>query len=149
MARPRRTVLHIDDDRSMLHLVRKRLELEGYQVVSLEHPDRLIDVLLQHDCRVVLLDVQMPTQNGLDLLSQIKHYDGGIQVVMLTGLVSMNTVLESMRRGAEACLFKPVRDFDDILHALSTTFEKLDRWWQTLEELSRRRSEERDIASVR
>lgn len=149
MARPRRTVLHIDDDRSMLHLVRKRLELEGYQVISLEHPDRLIEVLLQHDCRVVLLDVQMPTQNGLDLLSQIKQYDGGIQVVMLTGLVSMNTVLESMRRGAEACLFKPVRDFNDILHALSTTFEKLDRWWQTLEELSRRRSEERDIASVR
>ena len=149
MVRPQRTVLHVDDDRSMLHLVRKRLECDGYQMISLEQPERLIETLLKHDCRVVLLDVQMPTHNGLDLLSQIKQYDGGIQVIMLTGLVSMNTVLESLRRGAEACLFKPVRQFDDILHALSTTFEKLDRWWETLEELNERRCEQRETAPVR
>ncbi len=148
MPQPRRTILHVDDDRSMLHFVRKRLEMEGYQVVSLEQPERTIDTLLNHDCRVVILDVQMPTTNGLELLSQIKQYDGGVQVIMLTGLVSMSTVLESLRRGAEACLFKPVIDFQELLDALTATFQKLDCWWQTLEELNRRRAEERAPTSV-
>lgn len=148
MLRPRRAVLHIDDDRSMLHLVSKRLQGEGYEVISLDDPERTIETLLAHDCRVVLLDVQMPGRNGLDLLSEIKQYDGGIQVIMLTGLVSMNTVLESLRRGAEACLFKPIRNFDTTLEALTATFEKLDRWWVTLEDLSRRRAEERNCDSL-
>lgn len=144
MAQPKRTVLHVDDDKSMLHLVRKRLESQGYEVISLDDPTRTIQMLLDHDIRVVLLDVQMPGISGLDLLSQIKQYDGGVQVIMLTGLVSMNTVLESLRRGAEACHFKPIDDFAGVVASLAATFDKLDNWWHTLEDLNRRRLEERD-----
>jgi DNA-binding NtrC family response regulator len=144
----RRTILHVDDDRLMLTIVRQRLEAEGFEVVSLDDPRQAIPTLLDRNCRVVLLDVQMPHINGLELLSQIKKYDGGVQVIMLTGLVSMNTVLESLRRGAEACLFKPVLDFDPLHEALTATFVKLEHWWTTLAELNRRRLQEREVSTL-
>jgi phenylacetyl-CoA:acceptor oxidoreductase subunit 2 len=78
--------------------------------------------LLVRDCRVVLLDIDMPQINGLEALREIKQHDGGIQVIMLTGLVSMNTVLESMRLGAESCLFKPVTDVAPLLDAIEAAW---------------------------
>jgi DNA-binding NtrC family response regulator len=71
-------------------------------------------------------------------LRQIKRHDGGIQVILLTGLVSMNTVLDSMRTGAEACLFKPIHDFDELYEVLDAAYAKVGRWWRTLQDLADR-----------
>jgi len=130
-----RRVLHVDDDPQILRLFENRLKKEGYEVFSLDDPTKTLDTLLNIDCRIVLLDIDMPGINGLQLLDQIKAYDGGIQVIMLTGLVTMTTVLESMRRGAEACFFKPLDDIDPMLEALEQTVTKVKRWRGTLEDL--------------
>jgi len=53
--------------------------------------------------------------------------------------------LQSLRMGAEACLFKPVRDIEPLVGAIDDAFRKLDRWWQALEELSRRRQLEAEL----
>ena len=138
----RRAVLHVDDDPAILRVVGARLRSLGYEVISLDDPTQTIASLLEYNCRVAILDIDMPRENGLDVLSRIKEFDGGVQVIMLTGLVSMNSVLESMRRGAEACVFKPIVDFDELHSALNATFVKLDRWMQTLQDLTRRRQQE-------
>jgi hypothetical protein len=61
---------------------------------------------------------------------------------MLTSLVTMTTVLQSLRWGAEACFFKPLLDVNPLVEALYDCFRKIDRWWITLEELSRQRKAE-------
>jgi DNA-binding NtrC family response regulator len=88
-----------------------------------------------------LLDISMPHADGIEVLKQIKRFDGGIQVIMLTGLVSMNTVLDSLRCGAEALYFKPLLNFEPLLDVLSDSVRKTDRWKQTLEELRLRRAQ--------
>ncbi len=142
-----RAVLHIDDDPQVTRLVAARLRRHGYEVTSLTDPRGALRELMQNQWRVVLLDIDMPGVNGLDLLREIKAYDGGVQVIMLTGVVSMNTLLQSFRLGAEACLFKPLTDDRPLLDALADTFRKIDRWWETLEELSRRRCEELAVSA--
>ncbi|MEQ8787467.1 MAG: response regulator [Pirellulaceae bacterium] len=138
MPQQTRSLLHVDDDPDLLRLVAAKLGRHGYQVHSLGDPSQTLRELLVRDCRVVLLDVDMPDVDGLEILRQIKQHDGGIQVIMLTGLVSMNTILESMRLGAEACLFKPIREFDELCEALDSTYDKVDRWWRTLRDLTDR-----------
>jgi DNA-binding NtrC family response regulator len=138
-----RTILHVDDDPAVRHLVERRLAAAGYQVMGLDDPEQAIAALVDNDCRVVILDVDMPATSGLELLTRIKQFDEGIQVIMLTGLVSIDTVLESMRRGAEACLFKPLLDLADLISVLQAAFQKLDRWWLALADLNRRRTAER------
>ena len=88
----------------------------------------------------MLLDIDMPRINGLELLKEIKAFDGGILVIMLSGIVTQTTVFQSLRMGAEACFFKPLTDAEPLVDAISDCFRKLDRWWNTLDELVRRRN---------
>jgi len=143
-----KAVLYIDDDPQLTRLVAARLRSQGYQVTPLNDPRMALRELMQNQWRVVLLDIDMPGVNGLDLLREIKSYDGGIQVVMLTGVVSMNTLLQSFRLGAEACLFKPLTNDQPLLDALEDIFRKIERWWDALEELSQRRCKEHAVLTA-
>lgn len=129
-------VLHIDDDPAVTRMVTLLLRSRGIEAAELNDPERALDILMTHDYRVVLLDIDMPGLNGLDLLSRIKHRDGGVNVIMLTGLVSQTSVLASMRRGAMACLFKPIDDPQTLIDAITIAFENTNRWWDTLGHLS-------------
>jgi DNA-binding NtrC family response regulator len=137
----RRTILHIDDDPAILRLVAGRLGHEGYDVIGCSDPQDIESLLLSTNARICLLDISMPRADGLEILKQIKRYDGGVQVIMLTGLVSMNAVLDSLRNGAEALYFKPILNFEPLLEILNDSVRKTDRWRQTLEELRLRRAQ--------
>jgi len=144
-----RHILHVDDDPQITTLVAKYLNAHGYQATAIHDPCQVIHRLPQFQERVVLLDIDMPLINGLELLKQIKAFDGGIQVVMLTGLVTMTTVLQSLRLGAEACHFKPITDIRPLIDALDGCFRKIERWWATLDDLSaRRKSEAEQLGAV-
>lgn len=134
----KRAVLHVDDDPQILRLVNRQLSSAGYEVISLEQPEKALKTLLDSSIRVCILDIETPRTNGLDLLRDIKQYDGGVQVIMLTGLVTLSTVLDSMRFGAECCLFKPVENFEALIEVLQAAFEKQERWWSALHELKQR-----------
>ena len=138
---PRR-ILHVDDDPEVTGLVGEYLKDRGYESIAIHDPRQVIQRLPRYQERVVLLDIDMPHINGLELLPEIKKFDGGIQVVMLTGLVTMTSVLQSLRWGAEACLFKPLTDVEPLFDALDACHQKLERWWHTLDELTRRRKAE-------
>jgi len=142
MAVTERRVLHVDDDPQITRLVASGLSRRGYSVTSVNDPLLALDEMAQANHRVVLLDVEMPGLNGLDLLEKIKHHDGGVLVVMLTGVVSLQNALRSLRSGAEACFFKPIYDLDPLAQAISACYTKIDRWWETIDELSRRRTSE-------
>ena len=135
-----RTILHIDDDQSFLKMVSKKLSLSGYDVHCLDDAKNTSRELITTGARLVLLDIDMPEIDGLTLLKDIKRHDGGIQVIMLTGVVSMTTVLQSMRWGAEACVFKPIVDLRPLTIAIDAAFEKIDRWWMALDDLNQRKS---------
>jgi DNA-binding NtrC family response regulator len=142
MSNNARMILHVDDDPQILKIVAKRLEKKGIEVLSMNSPDDVIASLVRTGCRVVLLDVDMPGKNGLDVLKEIKKHDGGIQVLMLTGLVTMDSALRAFRLGAETCFFKPITDYDGLIEALDAAFDRLDRWKGVLKELCDRRKDE-------
>ncbi len=142
-----RAVLHVDDDPATTQLIQVLLRPLGIETVPLNDSGQLLDRLLNDQHRVVLLDVDMPHDNGLELLRDIKRLDGGINVIMLTGIVSQSTVLQSLRRGASACFFKPITDAKPLAWAIESAFDNLERWWQTLQELSARRRQ--DEATLR
>jgi CheY-like chemotaxis protein len=132
----------VDDDPQCTQLVASHLESYGYYVKSIHDPSEVIQSIPKLQERVMLLDIDMPRINGLELLKEIKAFDGGILVIMLSGIVTQTTVFQSLRLGAEACFFKPLTDPEPLVEAISDSFRKLDRWWKTLDELVRRRNAE-------
>ncbi len=143
-----RKILHVDDDSDMLRLVSTKLSSHGYKITSVDDPTVVPGIIFQSGARLVLLDIDMPHVNGITLLKQIKQVDGGIQAVMLTSLVSMGTALESMRAGAEACLFKPITDFGPLLMTLDLAYGKIDRWRQSLKDLRELKESHPELATA-
>ena len=141
MILPRR-ILHVDDDPEIIALVAEHLREYGYQTQPIHDPSLVMRRLARSQERVVLLDIDMPGTDGLRLLQEVKEFDGAVQVVMLTGLATMTTVLQSLRLGAEACFFKPIVDVEPLVGGLEACFQKIERWWATLDDLSRRRNAE-------
>src|SRR3954471_19388958 len=79
---------------------------------------------------VVLLDMNLPDGNGVDVLHDLKMYSGAVSVIMMSGVGTVDSVVESMKLGAETFLQKP---FDYSL--LSLTLEQVARMVATRREL--------------
>ena len=103
------TLLLIDDDPDLLrdrvsHVFpapAHRVEIaqtaaEGLERVAAACPD------------VILLDLRLPDQSGLDILRQLRRIDARIPVVMVTVARSSDSAIEAMRHGAYDYLLKPI-----------------------------------------
>lgn len=141
-------VLHIDDDASVTRFVASLLRQHGIECASLNDPASALTHVANENYRVVLLDIDMPGINGLELLRQIKRRDGGVNVIMVTGLVSQATVLQSLRCGALACVFKPVTDAAPLIDAIHLAYDNIERWWRTLKQLSELKNSELTTATA-
>jgi DNA-binding response OmpR family regulator len=111
-------VLHVDDDPVTTRMIAVQLRKFGIDVTSINDPFEAMPRLLCDQHRVVLLDIDMPGLGGFELLEQIKRYDSGIRVVMLTGRATTNTVIQSRQSGAEACFFKPLANVGALVDAI-------------------------------
>ncbi len=74
----------------------------------------------QHHPDVVVLDIQLPGQDGLSVCKQIKKQYPDIQVVMLTSSVDDSMVFNALRAGANGYILKQVGN-DELIHAIYAT----------------------------
>ncbi len=144
-----RLVLHIDDDESVLKLVKQVLSKRSIKVISLTDPFKVIDTIVQEGIRVVLLDIDMPKKDGLTLLREIKSFDAGVHTIMCTGMVSISTILCATSLGAESCIFKPFYNHAQITDAVERAFQDIDRWWDALREWNQRKKQAESASRTR
>lgn len=135
----RRAVLHVDDDPQITAIVGSHLQHAGFDYEPVNDSRQAVEALVRGQYRIVILDEDMPNVTGLEILQEIKHADAGVQVIMLTGLVSEHTVFDANRYGAEACLFKPLTNPQLLIDAVEDAFRRNDDWWRSLHNLTQRR----------
>ncbi|WP_379131161.1 response regulator transcription factor [Paenibacillus sp. sgz500958] len=72
-------ILVVDDDRDILILLKKRLEIEGYEVITVSDGQEVISHVKIHNFALIVLDIIMPNINGLDICKSIRdHFTGPI-----------------------------------------------------------------------
>jgi DNA-binding NtrC family response regulator len=103
---PRR-ILIIDDDASVRAGLVGLLQMDGWETREADTIKRGLVGFSEFDPDLVLLDVALPDGSGLDLLDQIKRYSESTPVIMISGAGTFETVVESMKMGAESFLQKP------------------------------------------
>ena len=99
-------ILIVDDETELRELLVTVLE-EHYDVSQAETAAELQKSFFQNPPDVVLLDVQLPDANGLDLLPQVKKAWPETEVIVLTGHGTVAMAVEAGRRGAYNFLSKP------------------------------------------
>jgi two-component system OmpR family response regulator len=101
---PSHTVLVVDDDAAIRFLCRVNLELDGWAVREAAAIEEARETLAGAPVDIVLLDVHVGAESGLDFIAEIRAGHPGIPVVLLTGSVG-SPGLEGV--DADAVISKP------------------------------------------
>jgi len=106
-------VMLVEDDASMMYLLKTLLNLEGYEVVTLDITDDVIGKARSEKPDVLMMDVHLAGKNGVDVLTQLRTHEDlmDIFVIMSSG---MNVEYECRDAGANAFLLKPFMP-DDLI----------------------------------
>jgi two-component system, cell cycle sensor histidine kinase and response regulator CckA len=108
-AQAQRTVLVVEDERSMLRLLERFLSRQGYQVLLAADGEQAIDGYCRHktEIDVVLLDVGLPKVGGVDVLRKMKKENPEVRVVVASGYLDPKIKTEMYRAGVKAFIDKP------------------------------------------
>ena len=115
-ARSLGSVLLVDDDTPRVTVMRAELERKGFVVESASSREEAMRAVTTHDFDVILLDVRLGRDDGIELLSALKSAGVTGEVIMLTGHGSIESAVEAMRRGAREYLTKPCKLDELELH---------------------------------
>jgi DNA-binding NtrC family response regulator len=107
MERPAISILAVDDEDSLLHLLKHVLERQGYYVDTATDGRMAITMLQTLPYDLVFLDVMMPDIGGVEVLKYIKDQHLDAEVIMLTAVRDVKTAVECMSLGAYYYITKP------------------------------------------
>lgn len=116
-------VLAVDDEPSICELVRTMLEPVGYEVTTVTDPKAAANLVRTGGFHLVLLDMMMPHQDGIETLKQIRDADGDVAVVVLTGYPSLETAVLAMKLEAMDYLQKPFK-LDELRETVAGVLKK-------------------------
>ena len=103
------TIVVADDSMNILAMTSSRLERAGYDVVTATRGDDALRLVQENRPRLVLLDVEMPGLDGVEVTRQIRADEtlAGTLIVLLTSLSEESDIATGVAAGANAYLTKP------------------------------------------
>jgi len=122
----KRRILVVDDEDPILELVSKVLK-EDYEVDTARDGIEALDKLQQSKYNILLTDIVMPNMDGLTLLKKARELDPFIQVIVMTGYLSVDITLECLENGANEYVLKPF-NIMDVKKLIKIAVERIDRW---------------------
>ena len=122
MTRLTGTIYLIDDDNSMRDSLARMLRDVGYTVQDFESATSFLQNSLPVAPAVIVLDMQMPDVNGLDLMEQLEKLGRKSPIVFLSGQSHPQQIVKGLKKGALDFLFKPF-NIDELLRAIDQALD--------------------------
>src|ERR1700732_5260848 len=123
MTTENRRILIIDDERPILLTLEALLGRHGYVTETAATAAAGMRALKNKPASLVLLDLQLPDAEGLQMLDQIKSAHPETQVVILTAHDTLSNAIESIKRGAYHFISKPYAP-EELLSLVEKALEK-------------------------
>ena len=102
-------VLVVDDEESFHSIAKKRLG--RYRRIAAYNAHQALDALASHEVDVVLLDLNLPDRNGLEILEELRFLGGDVAVIVCSANADVAVAVECMRRGSFDYLVKSHESF--------------------------------------
>jgi DNA-binding NtrC family response regulator len=102
-------ILFVDDDKDILTMVQQYLEMQGYDVTTVNSGLKALDLVKDQKIDIIFTDYKMPEFNGLELLAAVKQSNPEIEVIIVTGYGSMESAIQAMKFGSYDYLQKPFK----------------------------------------
>ncbi len=105
---PRRRILLVDDEPSLLRIFHTALQIYGYEVAGCTSASEALERLGHESFDLVISDVNMPKCGGLELLQMIRRLHPKVPVFVMTGRPSAEVESRAAEYGAFRYLIKPI-----------------------------------------
>lgn len=111
------SVLVVEDNQDLVIGLRDLLHHDGYSVTVAGTVAAAIELVRAHHFNAILLDLELPDGDGLDVLRETQRLDPALPVVIVTAHISPDRTVGSLAQGAYAYLTKPY-DREELRHTL-------------------------------
>jgi DNA-binding NtrC family response regulator len=123
MERISESILVVDDDPDIREILQDTLESLGAKIITAANGQECLDQYEQVAPNLVLLDIEMPVKNGLDVLKVLCQRQNEVTVIMITAYGTIERAVQAMKQGAYDFITKPF----DLDHIALTVGKALER----------------------
>jgi len=120
------SILVADDDNEIRALLRSILEDEGYRVYTAENGKRATAILKETPIQLMLTDLVMPEQEGMETIVQARRDHPSLKIVAVSGAFAGSILDAASHFGANAILEKPLQ-VDEILKVVQNLLGPSDQ----------------------
>ena len=134
-------ILVVEDDPSMSFFLSEAMKKEGYRVESVNSGEEALEKITQDRFNVVILDLKLPSMDGMEVLANIKVTNPEMVVIMITAHGSKDIAIEAIRKGAYDYFSKPF-DINEMRVVVKRALERghlQDELRQLREKVEKRR----------
>ncbi|WP_054693515.1 response regulator [Syntrophomonas palmitatica] len=107
-----RRILIVDDQKGVRRLLQELFKKDGWEVSIANDGREAVECAGNLKPDIILMDMKMPSMNGLDASRQILAQDSELMIIMMTAYGEMDIVREALEVGVRKCITKPF----DIIH---------------------------------
>ncbi|NOY79057.1 MAG: sigma-54-dependent Fis family transcriptional regulator [Calditrichaeota bacterium] len=134
------SILIADDEEDFRIIFSDIIQKMGYHVETAQNGQEALAVVERHPIDIALVDFKMPGMSGLELLKEIKSRKPQIEVILITGMGTIDSAVEAMKSGAYDYITKPVNfeELENVLRRIIQT-QSLIRENQILKEAVRQK----------
>ncbi|KPJ69866.1 hypothetical protein AMJ44_02030 [candidate division WOR-1 bacterium DG_54_3] len=122
MTNPKPSILAIDDEKDMLETYQSILR-KKYKVLITSSGEEALKISRIEPLALVLLDIRMPGEDGIQVLKKIKEQDPNLEVIMVTASRDVASAVEAMKLGAFDYVTKPF-DVKELKALIERALEK-------------------------
>ncbi len=123
MVSTKQRILVVDDEDDLRNLLTGLLTDAGYEISSAADGQEAISILKKEKFDLTLLDIQMPSVNGIQVLKFIKQNAPKTKSIMLTGYADLKHAMEAKEFGARDFIGKPYK-LEDILNTVARVLKE-------------------------
>ncbi len=122
----KKSILIIDDNLTICLMLKSWLVKNNYIVETSSSAKDAKQMVKDNPFDMILCDIRMPDMDGITFLNWVKKYDSDILVIMMTGYIEIEYVVEAMKLGANDYISKPI-DPDVLFSKIEEAFKIQDK----------------------
>ena len=99
-------ILVVDDDKEIVGAIKKRLEMEDYEIITAYDGLEAMDILMEQEVQLLIIDVMMPKMDGWQVCREIR-VNSKVPIIMLTARSEERDELQGFELGVDEYISKP------------------------------------------
>jgi len=129
MTTNRKTILIVEDDRSLLRALTDKFKMEGYNTLNAVNGQEGLEMALKEVPDLILLDILMPVMDGMTFFETLRHeneWGKRVPVVILTNLEPSNAIIKSITKNKPAYyLIKSDYETQEVVDRVKKSLEEI------------------------